>query len=1003
MKPEDEEKPGRLPTVSGPNLGPANLSTPPEVEGYEILKALGEGGMGVVYLARQKEPIERQVALKIIKAGMDSKQIIARFEAERQALALLDHPNIAHVYDAGTTKDGHPYFSMEYIDGPTITEYCDQQQLNINERLELFIQVCEGVQHAHQKGIIHRDVKPSNVLVYTQAEKPLTKIIDFGVAKAITASLTEQTVSTEHGKLVGTPEYMSPEQATAGQDIDTRTDIYSLGIVLYELLTGSKPFDPREFREGEPDQILSLIREKEPKRPSTWLCKTPGAELTSVAQLRRIDFRTLVKRLNGDLDWITLKAIEKDRIRRYQTAHALVEDIVRHLSHENVTAGRPTTIYLMKKFIRRHRTLVTSTAAVLVILIAGIIVSTVLAIGERRARIELQSIAKFLRNDFLGSVARGKSNEITLNYALDTASEKLQSKKSYQPLTKAWLHETLGWTYLLLGELNNAEGHLDNAQNIYLQCYGKKHPDSLGVRWLLGWVYEDLGRYEDAKNTWADVLKLSKNVLEEQSVHEVKSALAFIHVRLGKYDQAESIYNEILQTENDKDSKQCLSLHSLCCLKCDLARLYAAQGLYNKAEDLLCETLAVAEWDSESTWRLIYTKSLGEIYRMQGCYDEAEELLVELLDIAQDTLGEDHMRTVSIMYNIAQLHTDQGHFKDANDIFIHILDIGKQRLEGNHPAILDFVNSLAVLRTKQKQYDEAESLFKEALEGRQQKMGEDHPNTLESKNDLAELYKECSRYTEAERLLLDAVKGRQLKLGDAHPNTRKSLNNLIGLYEAWNKPQEAEKFRLRLRRDMTDGGAVGKQQGAEARHNKTERLHNSSYTPVAGQNREQRDSNAVETEVLDTILHMFLGLQLKDEMSLLVLYERHIMYNKESLIMAAERDGPKIAEAVRDFCTKNEPGKGISDMGRLSIKHDSISETEFNSPDFSWFDFRKEHPIVRDIGLIRLGRPGFSSDRTVAFGCISRQTGPFGGHGRTYAITKVNGKWAKARLNFGHG
>jgi len=324
---------------------------------YKLLSLVSEGGMGIVYLAEQKQPIRRRVALKVIKPGMDSKRVIARFESERQALALMDHPNIAQVYDAGTTESGRPYFAMEYVKGVSITEHCDRNKLIIEERLKLFLQVCEAVQHAHQKGIIHRDIKPSNIQVSIQGEQVVPKVIDFGVAKAISQPLTELTLVTEQGQFVGTPEYMSPEQAEmTGQDIDTRSDIYSLGVLLYELLTGVLPFESEELRKGSLDHIRYMIREKEPRTPSTRLKTISGEESTKLARLRHTDVRTLGRQLHGDLDWITVRAMEKDRTRRYQTAHALAEDIQRHLNHEPVLAGPLSKIYRMKKFLRKHRT-----------------------------------------------------------------------------------------------------------------------------------------------------------------------------------------------------------------------------------------------------------------------------------------------------------------------------------------------------------------------------------------------------------------------------------------------------------------------------------------------------------------------------------------------------------------------------------------------------------------------------------------------------------------------
>ena len=386
MSTDGSDKSDRMPSVSGPSLGSTGASAPPDVEGYEIVRALGEGGMGIIYLARQKQPIQRQVALKVVKAGMDSKQVVARFEAERQALALLDHPNVAHVYDAGMTKDGHPYFSMEYVSGPPITEYCDRQKLSIEDRLRLFIQVCEGVQNAHQKGIIHRDLKPSNILVSTENGKPLPKIIDFGVAKALTTPLTEHTLFTEQGQLLGTPEYMSPEQAELTRhDIDTRADVYSLGILLYELLTGALPFGRDVLKRAGFTEILRIIREEDPLRPSARLSSL-GTESSHTADSRKTSLNLLPRRVRGDLDWIVMKALEKDRNRRYGTAAELAADIGRHLNSEPVQAGPPTVSYRLSKFVHRHRVGVLATSLAVAALTAGSIVATCGLLKARQER-----------------------------------------------------------------------------------------------------------------------------------------------------------------------------------------------------------------------------------------------------------------------------------------------------------------------------------------------------------------------------------------------------------------------------------------------------------------------------------------------------------------------------------------------------------------------------------------------------------------------------------------
>jgi serine/threonine protein kinase len=343
---------------------------------YKILRLLGEGGMGVVYLAEQTHPIQRQVALKLIKPGMDSARVIARFEAERQALALLDHPNIARVLDAGTTEAGRPYFVMEYVEGLAVVDYCDQHKLTVEKRLRLFLQVCQAVHHAHQKGIIHRDIKPSNILVSARDDQAVPKIIDFGVAKAVSQPLTERTLYTEQGQLIGTPEYMSPEQADmASEDIDTRSDIYSLGVLLYALLTGVLPFDSDTLRTGGIEHVRRIIREVDPKTPSTRLGKISTEESVKVAELRCTDIRTLGRKLHGDLDWITIKAMEKDRMRRYQTAYALAEDIQRHLNQDPVFAGPPSPIYRLKKRLHKHRKRLAIAGTVVVLLVALLIIS----------------------------------------------------------------------------------------------------------------------------------------------------------------------------------------------------------------------------------------------------------------------------------------------------------------------------------------------------------------------------------------------------------------------------------------------------------------------------------------------------------------------------------------------------------------------------------------------------------------------------------------------------
>ena len=459
---------GKTATVPGGGRRPG---VPERIGPYRILEVLGEGGMGVVYHAEQLEPVSRRVALKIIKLGMETKEVVARFEAERQALALMDHPSIARVYDAGATDTGRPYFVMELVRGIPLTDYCDQAKLPTTERIRLFIEVCQAVQHAHQKGVIHRDLKPSNILVSFQDGKPVVKIIDFGIAKAMHRRLTDQTLVTHIGDVIGTPAFMSPEQLEGTLlDVDTRADIYGLGVTLYILLTGHLPFEPGEVASAG-GSAAAYLREHDPPRPSVRVTTAAGRK--AVAEKRQTDVVRLERALRGDLDWIVLKAMARDRGRRYETANGFALDLERHLRDEPVTARPPSAAYRTRKFVRRHRAGV-AFAAALVLTLLGFAVATALQarrIARERDRAEGEAkkaaaVSQFLQETLGAADPWQSGRDMSVRETLRVAADKVGASFKDQPLVAAAVRRTIGLTYSGLGRFAEAEPLLRSALEV---------------------------------------------------------------------------------------------------------------------------------------------------------------------------------------------------------------------------------------------------------------------------------------------------------------------------------------------------------------------------------------------------------------------------------------------------------------------------------------------------------------------------------------------------------
>ena len=768
---------------------------------YKLVSILGEGGMGIVYLAEQERPIRRQVALKVIKPGMDSARVLARFEAERQALALLEHPNIAHVYQAGTTETGRPYFVMEYIKGRPINNHCDYYKLTIEDRLNLFRQVCLAIQHAHQKGIIHRDIKPSNILVSTEGEETIPKIIDFGVAKALAQPLTEHSLQTEMSQLLGTPEYMSPEQVDmANEDIDTCSDIYSLGVLLYVLLTGVLPFDCDIFRTSGIENIRQIIREIDPVTPSTRLTKL-GEEAKNIAQNRKMEIQKLAKYLRKELEWIPLKAMRKERTERYQSASELACDVENYLKGAALIAGPPRAAYRLKKFVRRNRVLVTGIAAVVAVLIAGVIVSTLFAVKANKQARTSQAISDFFSNDVLAAVdpLTGERPVASLEPILDIATHRLEGKFDDEPLIEASIRYRLGRTYWHLGKYDAAEANLRRAVELRGEQLGTKDREVLNYMQELGWVYFNQTRYDQAERLLVEAVNHMRFALDEfdPALAQAIIRLGWLYRYQGRYKEAEKIFAERLaacQRRLGPDSTHLtpyLEGLGIACL--EQGRLEQAEQFCRKAVEINRRARGDEHNDT-----LNFMRWLGAVYCELDRYEDAEELFLKALEVRRRVLGDENPRSLILMRHLGSLYTKQGRFVEAEQFLIPALESHRRLFGNDDQETLHSMLEVAKLYRAEGHCEKAEPLLLESCIGRLNVLGPDHPACFESMHELAVLYKEQSRYEEAEKYLLEAVEGRRLKLGDTHPHTIESIKTLIDLYEAWNEPEKAKEWRTKI-------------------------------------------------------------------------------------------------------------------------------------------------------------------------------------------------------------